>query len=134
MSSSCTQAWEYPSNEVTTCELSFTCHTDGSFDTYSINTSEGLVFMALTIPDADTPPTPLYDIAILDEDGVDIFGGELENRSATAKEQAVPAIGSTFGGRYFSGILQLAISGNSVNGGKGKVKLYILNNINDSRR
>lgn len=131
MASSFTQTWEYPSGEVTTCEISWIAHTDGSFTTGDLNSSEGLAFMGITIPDGTTAPTANYDITILDDDGVDIFGGELENRSATLKEQAVPAIGSTFGGRYFSGVLRLAIANNVVNGAKGKVKLYILNNIND---
>ena len=85
----------------------------------------GYVILVVTNPDGDTAPTDEYDITLTDEDDCDIMGGNLADRSDTNTEQAVPKIGTVYGGRWVSGILTLNISGNSVNSAAGTVKVYI---------
>ena len=69
-------------------------------------------------------PTDEYDIEILDEYGVDVFGGELHNRSTTDPEQAVPKIGNGYGSRLCAGPWTFKLTGNSVNSAQGKCILY----------
>lgn len=76
------------------------------------------------ITDPGSPaPTDEYDIEILDEYGVDIFGGELHNRSTIDTEQAVPKVGNGYGGRLCAGTWTFKLSGNSVNSASGKCVL-----------
>lgn len=137
MASSAVQTWTYPTSEVTVVEIDFLCSAEGGhegeFTSYALNAAGGLLFMGVTIPDAVTPPQASYDITILDANGVDIFGGELLNRSQTLSQQAVPSIGSVYGARFFNGVLTVAIAGNNVSGSKGKIFLYIMNELSDRR-
>jgi hypothetical protein len=84
----------------------------------------GYVSLVTTTP--GTPaPTDNYDIALLDEDGVDIMGNSLDDRDTANPEQATPKIGTVYGGRIMPGIMNLVISGNSVNSATGTVKVII---------
>ena len=109
--------------------LTFTCTADASDksypDTDSIQAIDGYVFMVVTDPDDDTAPTDAYDITLKDDNGVDVMGGELANRSDTASEQAVPKIDAVYGTRWVDGILSLAISNNSVASAVTVVKVFI---------
>ena len=85
----------------------------------------GWIFMATTDPGAGVPPTASYDIEVQDSDGVDIFGAELNNRSQTASEHAVPKIGTGYyGSRFVNGTLKMVLTGNSVNSATGTLKVY----------
>lgn len=84
----------------------------------------GYVSLVTTNP-GDTAPTDNYDIAIWDEDGVDIMGNTLDDRDTANSEQATPKIGTVYGGRIMPGIMNLVISGNSVNSATGTVKVII---------
>ena len=132
MASICTQTWTYPSVEVTRVDLAFDCNDGSSFAAYALNSFTGFVFMAISVPDGTKPPTTGYDVEFIDEDGIDIFGGELHDRSATLKEQVVPGIGSVFGARFVDGASTMTIANNIVSGAKGIITLFILNNANDS--
>lgn len=84
---------------------------------------------AITLPGnhakcAGTAPTALYDIEILDEYDIDVFGGNLNNRSATESEQQVPKVGDGLSSRLVAGQWTFKLSGNSVNDANGKVVLY----------
>ena len=82
-------------------------------------------YCILAITDPGSPaPTDQYDIKIFDEYSVDIFGGELNNRSTINTEQAVPKIGNGYGGRLCAGPWTFRLSGNSVNSAQGKCVLY----------
>ena len=113
----------------TVVEISWTAHTDGTYDNYSIpsNVLTALrgkyCFLAVTDP-GTTAPTDNYDVALLDAYSCDVLGGALDNRDATASEQAVPIIGSTTGPRPIAGALTLTISNNSVNAATGKVAFF----------
>lgn len=72
-----------------------------------------------------TSPTALYDITIVDEYALDIYGGALGNRSATATEQTYPKIVSSgiYGTRPISSVLTFKLAGNSVASATGVVKI-----------
>lgn len=71
-----------------------------------------------------TAPTASYDITIVDEHGCDIFGAELNDRSASASEQTTPLIGSSYEGRVITGALTFKLANNSVNSATGTCSLY----------
>ena len=82
-------------------------------------------YCVIGITDPGSPaPTTDYDIVINDEYGCDIFGGEINNLSATVTEQAFPKAGNGYGNRPCAGTLTFSLSGNSVNATTGKCILY----------
>lgn len=86
--------------------------------------ANGFVCLVVTDPGA-TAPTDDYDITITDSDGVDIMGGTLANRDATATEQAVPQIGNAYGCRFVAGAFTVNIT-NAGNSKVGTVKVYVV--------
>lgn len=81
--------------------------------------------LAVTNPSGGaTAPTDNYDITITDADGVDIFGGALNNRDEANSEQARPAIATLAGERLVDGVLTFNLSGNSVDSAAGVCKVY----------
>lgn len=115
-----------PRESVQVITVTWVAHTDGTVTAETIDIDpQGYVFMVVTNP-GGTAPTTLYDITLTDADGVDIMGGKLADRSATASEQAIPAVMTgVYGGRYVIGGLTLNISNNSVNGAGGTVVIYV---------
>lgn len=74
----------------------WTAHTDGKVAVATAgaatsSTFNGEIVRLVTIPDATTAPSALYDVVVYDEDGADVLVGAGANRSATATEQALPA-------------------------------------------
>lgn len=70
-------------------------------------------------------PTSNYDIELHDSGEVDIFGGELHNRSNTASgEYAIPAVGSGYGKVPVECPLTFSLSGNIVESGEGQLKVF----------
>jgi len=105
-------------------KLKWTAEADGSFiavwTSWAVN---GIVIGVKTNP--GTPaPTNLYDITLIDLDGIDIMGGALANRSSANTEFAAPLAGSDFWMIPVPGPLQLNIVNNIVNGAEGVVKIY----------
>lgn len=73
-------------------------------------------------------PTTLWDVTITDDDGLDLMGGTMADRSETATQRAIPKIDTTngiFGGAIIPGTITLNITGNSVNSATGTVILYL---------
>jgi hypothetical protein len=125
--SACVQRWTHPYKDLSILEFDWIADSgDGSFVPVTTVSIEGWAFMGITVPGVSPAvvPTDQYDITLLDADGVDIFGGELTNRSSTLKEQAVPKIGSVWGKRRVTGVLELVIINNSAHGASGKLKVY----------
>jgi len=93
------------------------------FITRNIN---GLVLGVETLPSDASAPTASYDITLTNQYGLDIMGGALANRSATATEYIQP-YNATEGG-YVSmpvdGALTVAILGNSVTDASGEIIVY----------
>ena len=85
------------------------------------------VYAIETNPGA-TAPTTLYDIVVNDSEGLDIAGGMLANRSATATEKITPRLDSTysiFGGVLIDSTLTLVITNQSAVSATGTVKLLL---------
>jgi hypothetical protein len=113
-------------DDVYSFEADITAHTDGSVDSVATPFDiDGWVFLATTNPGA-TAPTDEYSLALNDSEGIDVFGGELETRSESNSEQAAPKIGNTYGARFVSGPLTIAVSGNSVSGALIALKVYFI--------
>lgn len=124
MASSATQSWRRPYKDLEVLEIDWIAADDGSFTPVTTVAFEGWAYMGITNP--GTPaPTDLYDIELLDEDGIDIFGSELHDRSTSASEQTIPNIGPVWGMRRVSGTLELRITGNVVSGAQGKLLVYV---------
>lgn len=114
--------------------LTFTCTAsadDASFPATATSTETTAriagyyLIEARTNPGA-TAPQALYDIVLNDTDGIDLMGGTLANRSATASERAIPALATgIYGGTSVDGILTLAITGNNVNSAVTVVKFFL---------
>ena len=81
------------------------------------------LFFMITNPGA-TAPTTLYDITLLDSDGIDMAGGVLANRSATVSEEAIPLLASGVSGdRIVNGALDVTITA-AGNAKIGELKLW----------
>lgn len=76
-----------------------------------------------TIPGA-VHPTDAYDVTLSNEDGVDVAGGELANRSSAVAQMIMPKIGNAYGDVFVNQKLTFAASGNSVTNAVGTVKFY----------
>jgi hypothetical protein len=79
---------------------------------------DGELIRVVTNPDDVAAPTTLYDITLVDEDGFDIAGGELANRSATVTESVTLAAPST---HYGPVTFTVAAAGDTK---QGTAKLY----------
>jgi hypothetical protein len=98
---------------------------DGSIASKASDKSiHGWITKVITDPGA-TAPTADYDLTLSDPDGVDVMGGELNDRSATVSEQAMPLVGSAYGPVRVDGILTLSGSNNSVNSAEVTVKVHV---------
>jgi hypothetical protein len=77
------------------------------------------IMSAKTVPGTGgDAPTADYDITITDEDGFSIFSTDLNDRSATATEEALPYVAGTKAPRLITGALTTSVSaaGNSKTG------------------
>jgi hypothetical protein len=84
----------------------------------------GWVCQVVTDP-GSTAPTANYDITLTDGSGIDIMGGELADRSATATERAVPKIDTVFGCTPVRDEITMNLTNNSVNSATGIVNVII---------
>lgn len=112
-------------------KVTYTCVGDASAGTFpstgtavSERNVDGFMFLAVTDPSGVTAPQDNYDIVVNDSLGCDVFGGELANRDETNTEQAMPKIGSHYGGRYVSGPVTVVISGTTEPAAGIVVELY----------
>lgn len=75
----------------------WTSAADGSASGVTLKEYSGQVLGFVTVPSAVDVPTADYDIAITDEDGVDVLHGLGANRSDTATEHVGPPIVADLG-------------------------------------
>jgi hypothetical protein len=111
--------------ELEVISISWVAHTDGTFTDYTIpgGKVKGVLERLVVDPGA-TAPTNLYDVTIVDEDGVDVLGGGGANLlTATTEEKAVPL--GTYHLRTLANVLKLQIANNSQNGALGLIRLYV---------
>jgi len=87
--------------------------TDGSGDLTATDTAysiDGIVLLAETVPTASISPAALYDITLTSPNGIDVFGGALGNRSATAAEHTMPLLNSNYSAVPVYGALELDVT------------------------
>ena len=92
--------------------------------TCTAKAAHGYVIRVVTVPDGTAAPTADYDITISDQDGADVMGGALTDRSATVGEQAVPLAGAAPVSMLVSGTLTVAVTA-AGNEKEGEVVLYL---------
>lgn len=103
--------------------VDWTADTDGSVAFTSVGEVCGILQRIVTDP--GTPaPTDLYDIALEDEDAVDMLGGAGQNRSNTQTQEAEIKMSSFQ--RVVANFGTFKLTGNSVSGAKGIAKIYVL--------
>ena len=124
--SSVTQTYDSVSADLSVLEYSWTADTDGSIsNAVSTRYIEGYIVLVETDPGA-TAPTAAYDIELLSNDGSDLMGGQLADRSATDAEAEVAKIGGdVYGPRLVNSNITLSITNNSVNSATGIVRIFI---------
>lgn len=133
MAGTITQAYEImPNSNVSV--LTFTCTADannGSFPSTATSTDittaiKGLHLVEVRTNPGATAPQAAYDIVLNDADGIDLMGGKLADRSATASEAAAPAIATgVYWPRAIDGALTLVITNNNVNSAVIVVKVFL---------
>ena len=96
----------------------------GAVNSFTTPKITGYIFSGITNP-GTTAPTDNYGITLNDDNGVDVFGGELLNRDTANSEQAVPKIGNAYGTRFVNSKLTFSITGQSVNSAKGTLDVYV---------
>ena len=120
----------YESVTTNMTEITFTWTADsdaGTVTSTATSSIDGYIISAITNP-GTTAPTASYDIVLNDADGIDVFGGELGDRSATVSEYTRPLIEtSTYGDRWVSGILTMVMTHQSVKSATGVLKVYVFN-------
>lgn len=115
--------------------LTFTCTAaadDATFPSTATNAAitaaiEGMYIVEVRTNPGATAPQAAYDIVLNDTDGIDVMGGSLADRSATASERAIPMLvtGGTYGSTLIDGALTLVITNNNVNSAIVVVKVFL---------
>jgi len=114
--------------------LTFTCTADSSNGSFPNATTTDAVLAKIkgmyidevrTYPQT-TNPTALWDAVLNDAGGLDLMGGTLADRSASAAQRAIPAMAtSIYGGSMIMDAPILVITGNSVNSAGIIVKVFL---------
>jgi len=104
-----------------------TAKSDGSFDPIQSNSFQKAYVTRVVVVPGTPNPTANYSITITDGLGIDVMGGALVNLGASEIRNTVPYFPyqDLYGMYQFAGKLTLNISGNSVNGAKVIVYIYL---------
>lgn len=130
--SSCTQVLKcFADGDLCVLTATWKAHTTGAFTAVDVSAKhlaalEGYMLFLMRTDPGTTAPQAAYDITFTDAHG-DILGGMGANRSATATESVVPKIDGTnnlWGTAPWRTSLQLAITGNNVNGATGVIEFW----------
>ena len=97
-----------------------TAHTDGSVTPVATNPIDGWIIRTVTNPDDVAAPTNLYDLTLVDRDGVDVMGGTLMNRAEATTEHVL------FPQPYVRGAVTITPTNNSVNGAVIVLRITVL--------
>lgn len=123
---SVTQTWINCTAKVECLTFAWQADSNGALTATASNRSiDGYIIQIVTNP-GDTAPTDNYNITLNNSDGADVCGTVLANRDTANSEIALPKPdGTNFADAWISGILTLAVTGNSVDSATGTVKVYI---------
>jgi len=84
------------------------------------------IIQVLIVPGSGgAAPTTLYDITLLDPNGIDVMGGALGDRSATATEVARPLPDPTKYSGLITGVLTFTLTNNTNASATGTAILFI---------
>ena len=120
--------WISPFGDMKVISVDWTAETSGAFTSYTITGCAGMYLLQVeTIPNQERAPTGNYDLTLTDVPGLGATGATIQtisNQSATAAEVELQAQVT----KPLDTDLVLAITGNSVDRAKGRVKLYLCAN------
>jgi hypothetical protein len=101
-------------------ELAVETDTTGVMSDYETENINGIIYLIETDP--GTPaPTAAYDLTLLNDNGIDVMGGNLANRSATLTERASPL---RYQAQPVKGKLTLTLANNSEINAAFKVRIW----------
>ena len=86
---------------------------------------EGFLMAVETVPSATAAPTTLYDVVLNNAQGLDMMGGALGDRSATAAEMTLPLLNGIYTMLPEPGLLTLDVT-NAGNSKSGTVRIYFV--------
>jgi hypothetical protein len=120
-----------PDSKLFYADYTLTANSAGAYSatTHATDIVNGFVFKVRTVPGSGAySPTNNYDITLADDSGLDIMGGALADRSATAVQWASPIAqdGASLVEAPVSGPLFINIVNNSVPAAVVGIRLYIL--------
>ena len=122
---SCVQSLQTGGN-VNVLQMAWT--TDGSGNFTATDTGypiDAYLMMVETDPDGTAVPTAAYDITLKNANGVDVMGGALSNRSATATEITLPLLNGNYTMIPVVGPLTFDVT-SAGNDKKGVVRIYFV--------
>lgn len=123
-----TQSHTLAASDVHKLTVDWTAGTDSTFTDYeTLTTITGYVIQAITYTDSTGVgeyPADNYDIKVKNSDGVDIFGGALQNRDEKTPEIAYPLSGSLAATPFIDSKATIVIEGLDKASVKGTIIIY----------
>jgi hypothetical protein len=101
-------------------DLAVTTDTTGAMSNYETENINGIIYMVETSP-GSTAPTNLYDLTLLNDNSIDLMGGNLADRSDTLTQRASPL---RYQAQPVKGKLTLTLAHNSVHNGQFNVRIW----------
>lgn len=112
--------------KVTEVRWTWTSTSGGAVSSTTAQRFSGILVGVMTIPDATTAPSNLYDVQLKNDDGMDLLGGSGADRSSTSAEFVKPVFqGVAMGVPINNSKLDLEIT-NAGNAKVGKTVAYII--------
>ena len=102
--------------------------TDSSGDLTATDTGyaiEGFLMLVETDPSGTAAPTADYDITLKDANGLDVMGGALSDRSATATEATMPLLNGNYTMLPIPSTLSMDVT-SAGNSKSGVIRIYFV--------
>jgi len=121
---SCVQTLQ-AGGSINVLQMVWTTDSSGNFTaTDTAYPIEGYLMLVETDPSA-TAPTADYDIVLNDANGIDVMGGALGDRSATATELTMPLLNGNYTMLPVPGTLTMDVT-NAGNSKSGTIRIYFV--------
>jgi len=122
---SCVQALQ-AGGEINVLQMTWTTDSSGNFTaTDTAYPIEGYLMLVETDPDGTAAPTAAYDITLKNTNGVDVMGGALSDRSATATEMTMPLLNGSYTMLPVPGVLTMDVT-SAGNSKSGVIRIYFV--------